>query len=96
MSAISLSQQSSLQDQKERENLRTQYSARAPVDEPLAAPMPTRAAAAMPPTAAVWSPEMGIKFGGPAPASAAPNMHNPAYPQAKPGRWSPSKGVNFG
>ena len=96
MSAMSISQQSSLQDQKERDLLRTQYNARAPPGKPLAAPMPTRATAARTPATAIWSPEMGIKFGPAAPAPALANVHNPAYPQAKGGRWSPSKGLNFG
>lgn len=103
MSALNLSQQTSLQDQKQRESLRSHYSAKAPSAEPLAAPMPTRAAV-QPPTApvqAMWNPEMGIKFGGvttPQQPPANGNVHNPAYPntRARGGQWDANQGLRFG
>ncbi|KAL2013934.1 hypothetical protein VTN00DRAFT_1459 [Thermoascus crustaceus] len=60
-------------------------------EEPLTAPQPTRASIAPPPvaTAGLWSPEVGIKFGGPA----AP-AQNQGRGQA-PGKWDPSHGVRF-
>ncbi|KAI4128384.1 MAG: hypothetical protein LQ347_004206, partial [Umbilicaria vellea] len=103
MSSLNISQTSNLQDQKQRENMRSQYSAKAPADEPLTAPTPTRAAVVPPPAPSVWTPEMGIKFGGAAPSlPAIGNVHNPAYPntrtggQIRGGPWDPSRGVQFG
>ncbi|XHG00562.1 hypothetical protein AWENTII_003998 [Aspergillus wentii] len=54
-------------------------------EEPLTAPQPTRAPVAPPavPTPGMWTPEMGIRFGG-APASGR-----------QPGKWDPSQGVRF-
>ena len=102
MSALNISQTSSLQDQKQRESLRSHYSAKAPSEEPLAAPVPTRAAVAPPqvPTPGMWNPDMGIKFGG-APSQQQPgntNVHNPAYPntRGRGGQWDASQGVRFG
>ena len=104
MSALNLSQATSLQDQKQRESLRSHYSAKAPSSEPLTAPTPTRAAV-QPPTAPVqgmWNPEMGIKFAGvttpqqqPTPANG--NVHNPAYPntRARGGQWDANQGLRF-
>ena len=106
MSALNLSQASSLQDQKQRESLRSHYSAKAPSSEPLTAPTPTRAAVQPPtgPASGMWSPEMGIKFGGvttpqqPAATAANGNVHNPAYPntRARGGQWNESQGLRFG
>jgi programmed cell death 6-interacting protein len=103
MSALNIAKTNSLQDQKERENLRSQYSTKAPATEPLTAPVPTRPPVSPPPASVnMWSPEMGIKFGGPAPAPPAnANMHHPAYPstrggQVRGGQWSPEKGIRFG
>lgn len=104
MSALNLSQATSLQDQKQRESLRSHYSAKAPSSEPLTAPTPTRAAM-QPPTApspGMWNPEMGIKFGGVTtpqqPPAANGNAHNPAYPstRARGGQWEANQGVRFG
>lgn len=103
MSALNLSQTTSLQDQKQRESLRSHYSAKAPASEPLAAPTPTRAAV-QPPTAPVqgmWNPEMGIKFGGvttPQQPAVNGNVHNPAYPntRARGGQWDANQGLRFG
>lgn len=70
--------------------------------EQMPAPKPTRAPVPPPaPVAAVWNPEMGIKFAGaPAepPSGQAPqggNVHNPAYPSTRSGRWSPGRGLRF-
>ena len=103
MSALNLSQTTSLQDQKQRESLRSHYSAKAPASEPLAAPTPTRAAL-QPPTAPVqgmWNPEMGIKFGGvttPQQPAVNGNVHNPAYPNTRTrgGQWDANQGLRFG
>lgn len=55
-------------------------------DEPLTAPQPTRAPAPPPPppgpTAGIWTPEMGIKFGPSAQGNK--NPHHAGYPQARP------------
>ena len=102
MSALNLSQTTSLQDQKQRESLRSHYSAKAPSSEPLTAPVPTRAAAAPPqvPSPGIWNPDVGIKFGGPPPQQqqANGNVHNPAYPntRGRGGQWDVSQGVRFG
>ncbi|CAF9914407.1 pH-response regulator protein palA/rim20 [Imshaugia aleurites] len=103
MSALNLSQATSLQDQKQRESLRSHYNAKAPSSEPLTAPMPTRAAV-QPPTApapGMWNPEMGIKFGGvttPQQPPANGNVHSPAYPstRARGGQWDANQGLRFG
>ena len=103
MSALNLSQATSLQDQKQRESLRSHYSAKAPSSEPLTAPTPTRATVPPPtaPTQGMWNPEMGIKFGGvttPQQPQANGNVHNPAYPstRARGGPWDASQGLRFG
>jgi programmed cell death 6-interacting protein len=110
MSSLRLAQTNSLQDQKERENLRTQYNATKVANhEPMTAPMPTRASQATHNTATtstattggMWTPEMGIKFASvPAPASNAGNsnnVHNPAYPAPKKGgTWNAGAGLQFG
>ncbi|KAG8527943.1 uncharacterized protein KY384_006859 [Bacidia gigantensis] len=103
MSALNLDQTNALNEQKQRDALRTQYSSKAPPtpSEPLAAPLPQRANVQPPPaappavaTAGMWNPEMGIKFG----QAQGGNLHNPAYPQTKgrPGPWDMSQGVRFG
>lgn len=103
MSALNLSQTTSLQDQKQRESLRSHYSAKAPSSEPLTAPTPTRAAVQPPtaPTPGMWNPELGIKFGGvttPQQPPANSNVHNPAYPntRARGGQWDANQGLRFG
>ncbi|MCJ1260843.1 pH-response regulator protein palA/rim20 [Lobaria immixta] len=107
---------SNLQSQKQRESSRPHYSAAAPAEEPLTAPTPTRApvapppVAATPPASAVWSPEMGIKFGGqPAgnasgSASGSGAPRNLRYPDANAnppmgvqgGKWDGTRGLKFG
>lgn len=103
MSALNVSQATSLQDQKQREDLRSHYSAKAPESEPLPAPVPARAPVQPPPAPSpgMWNPEMGIKFGGmPPPQQPAANgvVHNPAYPntRARGGQWDVNQGVRFG
>ena len=103
MSSLNLAQTNTLQDQRQRETLRHQYGAKPTEREPLTAPTPNRAPVS-PPSASpgIWSPEMGINFGGPAPrALNNNNIHNPAYPntrggQTRGGQWNPSQGVKFG
>ena len=106
MSALNISQATSLQDQKQREGLRQQYTAKANAEEPLTAPVPTRANVQPPPAAiptpGVWNPEQGIKFGGITPIQQQPqangNMQSPTYPNPKrrSGQWDISHGVRFG
>ena len=102
MSALSVAQNNSLQEQKQREILRAQYNTKAPSSEPLTAPTPTRAPTG--PTVAapgIWSPEMGINFGAPAPNSGG-NTHKSAYPNTQhfpppqKGSWKPNQGIKFG
>ena len=94
MSSLNLQETSaSLQKQKRQENARA-----APphnhMQQPLTAPLPTRAPIAPPPPATtVWSPDMGIRFGG------APTQGNANIPQA-PGRpnngqWEQGRGGHF-
>ena len=94
MSSLSLQQTSaSLQKQKQQENARATLP-QSRSHEPLAAPLPTRTPIVpLPSTAMVWSPEMGIKFGGP-PASANGNMP-PAQAQANNKQWDQGRGGHF-
>lgn len=83
MSAMSMHETSAtLQRQKNHEASRPpppQY----PGQIPLTAPQPTRAPIVPPgPTAGIWTPEMGIKFGAPAQGNHDP--HSAPYPQARP------------
>ena len=102
MSALNLSQVTSLQDQKNRETLRSQYGAKAAASEPLTAPTPTRPAVQPPPptgpTPGMWSPDMGIKFGGASKQQANGDVHNPAYPnpKARGEKWDVNQGIRFG
>ena len=102
MSALNLAQSHNLQDQKQRETLRSHYNEKAPVTDPLTAPTPTRAPVV--PSPGVWKPEMGIQFGGPAQQpqmNGKENLHNPAYPNTRSGprmqggQWDPSRGLKF-
>ncbi len=106
LSSLNLTQTNNLQDQKQRETLRSHYSEKAPGTAPLTAPTPTRAAVASPPAPSpgVWSPEMGINFGRPsqqAHINGIENVHNPAYPNTRSvprmqgGQWDPSRGLKF-
>lgn len=95
MSALNLSQVTSLQDQKQRENLRSQYNAKPPPTdrEPMTAPTPKPPPA---PTPGMWNPEMGIKFGGVTTPNGG-NAHNPAYPttRVRGSQWDMNQGVRF-
>lgn len=100
MSALNISQTNNLQDQRQREELRNHYETRAPKEENIAAPVPTRPAIRQPtapPTPALWSPEMGINFGGPAPKPQNVNIHNPVYPntRGRGGQWDAGQGLRF-
>ncbi|KAK7542307.1 BRO1-like domain-containing protein [Phyllosticta citribraziliensis] len=73
---------------------------------PLPAPTPTRASfvegvqagAAGPSTNGMWSPEVGIRFGGPpgGAAAAAPQQQQPPGPDVQNRTWDPSMGLKFG
>ncbi|OKL58793.1 pH-response regulator protein palA/RIM20 [Talaromyces atroroseus] len=72
--------------------------------QPLTAPQPTRTNAAPPPVTiggGIWSPEMGIRFGGPLPAPGTTqpgrqgDHQNKPATHANPGAWDPSKGLRF-
>lgn len=99
MAGLSIQQTTqNLQEQKQRESQRGEYSAKAPAEEPLTAPTPTRATAPSLPAVqqpqvvgGVWNPEIGIKFGGP-----PPNGVGGAQRPVKGGQWDAGKGVRFG
>lgn len=105
ISSLNLSQTHNLQDQKQRETMRSHYNEVAPAAEPLMAPTPTRAAVMPPPVTSspgIWKPEMGISFdrgaGAPQAQRNGNDMHNPPYPNTKGGRggqWDPSRGLKF-
>ena len=80
-----------LQDQKQRESARKEYSAPAPSGEPLTAPTPTRVPPAVQqPQIGVWNPEIGIKFGG------QPSVNGAgAQRPVKGGQWDAAQGVKF-
>lgn len=84
------------QQQQQTANAFSHNSLR-PTGPPIPAPVPHRAP--VPPMqpaqvlqGGMWSPEMGIKFGGPAPTQQPPqapqNIHG--------GQWDPRAGVRFG
>ncbi|KAI4141322.1 MAG: hypothetical protein L6R39_005403 [Caloplaca ligustica] len=94
-----------LQDQKERQTLRSHYAPQQqqpPSSEPIPAPTPTRAAQ---PEPGIWNPAQGIKFGG-VPGTPPQqgqqvngNVHHPGYPKPNArggGQWDVSHGVRFG
>ncbi|KAI9815101.1 MAG: pH-response regulator protein palA/rim20 [Pycnora praestabilis] len=98
MSSLNISQTNALQQQRHHEIHMPPYSIKAPAEQPLTAPVPTRAAAAPPPASpGMWTPEMGIKFGGNASLNGnvqqAPN--NPGT-KVRGGQWDPSRGLQFG
>ncbi len=98
MSSLNISQTNALQHQKQQENHQPPYDTRAPTAKPLTAPLPTRAAVALPPAAnpGMWTPEMGIKFGGPAQANNVQQPQPQPGPKARGGQWDPSRGLQFG
>jgi programmed cell death 6-interacting protein len=87
MSSLNL-QSSSLEQQKHAEAQNPQYGIGAHVEEPLAAPTPTRASIG--PHTGMWTPEVGIKFG------TAPGKTRPVNGPSQDGRWDPAKGLKFG
>lgn len=99
MAALNISSHHPIQHQQQQ--IQPQPPApQPPVAQPLTAPQPTRANAALPPTVTntggIWSPEMGIRFGGPlpAPGTTQPNRQSNAG-GAPTGTWDPSKGMRF-
>ncbi|KAH0263029.1 BRO1-domain-containing protein, partial [Aureobasidium melanogenum] len=93
--------QTNLRQQKQQETLMNQQQPRTTprTGPPLAAPLPTRANVAPPPVAAtasptpgMWTPEMGIRFGGPgaAASSVVNNDGAPQKPTSRDNRWDPS------
>lgn len=97
---MSLAHTNALQDQKEREHLRSQFNAnKAATGEPMTAPMPTRAnVAPQPPAGGMWTPEMGIKFASQSqPPLGQPNdTHKAQYPVPPKGStWMPGSAVRF-
>ncbi|KAF2490964.1 BRO1-domain-containing protein [Lophium mytilinum] len=89
MSSMNL-QTNSLQQQRQAESQNPQYGANVHAGEPLAAPTPTRAVG---PTTGMWTPEVGIRFGG---APAAPAGSRPTAGPPQDGRWDAAKGLKFG
>ena len=95
MSSLSLQETSTaLQKQKRQENARA-VPPSSQVQQPMTAPMPTRAPLAPPaPAGTIWSPDMGIKFGGPTtqangdkpPTQGRPN--NAPWDQGRGGQYS--------
>lgn len=94
MAALNLQETSaSLQKQKRQENARA-TSPQNQSHQPLAAPLPTRAAVAPPlPTGTVWSPEMGIKFGGPPAHSDGNTPHTQGRPNNA--QWDQGLGGHY-
>ena len=90
-------------EQAQREQLRQQYHPNGGGEEEgnekdrrevMTAPTPVRKVQL--PEQGVWSPDVGIKFGG-AQGSGMVNMHKAAYPNTRlAGQWDPSQGVRFG
>lgn len=89
--ALSLQHTKQLQEQKQREAV--PYGTKAPAEEPLTAPTPTRAPP--PPQQlqpGMWNPEMGIKFGG----TGAIGVNGSARQEGvKGGQWDAGKGLKF-
>ena len=91
-----------LRQQKQQETLLNQQQPRGTprTGPPLAAPLPTRAnvappsvAAAASPTPGMWTPEMGIRFGGSSAAAspmAAPATNDGSSNKTRDNRWDPS------
>lgn len=99
--ASSLQRQRAADDQQQKQQQRAKEPDAAPTPPPetLAAPLPSRPAVS-PPPAAMWSPDVGIRFGANAPAAgAAPTAQGGAGMEAPTGKakaqWSPGKGIRF-
>jgi len=95
MSALNFNTAASLHQQKQAE---TRKSAAIPLagqalnDAPLAAPQPTRGAAASH-ASGMWAPDMGIRFGG-APGGQAKDAASNGSDGGTKG-WDPTKGMKF-
>ncbi|BDD61184.1 hypothetical protein MAP00_006254 [Monascus purpureus] len=65
-------------------------------EEPLTAPQPTRAPVPPPqvPAPGLWSPEIGIRFGGPAPPPSQGQIAGRGQGQVS-GKWDPNQGIRF-
>ena len=66
--------------------------------EPLAAPQPTRTHISPPqvPTPGMWTPEMGIRFGGPpSPAKPSPGQGVGRDQGFVSGKWEPNREIRF-
>lgn len=92
MSSLNLQQASSLQQQRHAPDQIPPYAAKAHAEEPLTAPTPTRASVG--PNTGMWTPEVGIRFGG----APTPQTNNPRPAAGPPqdGRWDPAQGLKFG
>jgi len=97
-SSLSLGKAASLQQEKDAQAQRPIFTQHQQQNtrEPLAAPLPQRA-----PAPGVWTPDMPIAFGSPAPGGAAgtgAGVGAPAISTQKQGdgRWDPGSGVRFG
>jgi programmed cell death 6-interacting protein len=91
MSSLNLQETStSLQKQKRQENARAMLP-HSQAQQPLTAPLPMRAPPA--PAGTVWSPDMGIKFGGP-PTQANENI---PYMHGRPNnaQWDQGRGGHY-
>ena len=93
MNSLSLQQanSNSLQQQKQADAQNPQYGADAHAEAPLTAPTPTRAG--VPPPSGMWTPEVGIRFGG---VPTASGNARPTNGPAQDGRWDPTQGLKFG
>jgi len=90
ISKLNLDTTASLQQQKQEESRRTTRSsakAAASVQEPIAAPQPTRIA----PAAGMWNPDMGIKFGNDPDGKSSKSTTT----SNKKG-WDPNAAIKFG
>lgn len=92
MNSLNLQQANAhaLQQQKMADAQNPQYGAEAHTGEPLTAPTPTRANIA--PPSGMWTPEVGIKFGG---VPTSTGNARPSNGPAQDGRWDPAQGLKF-
>lgn len=102
LSNLAIQQQKKQQESANISSPRLQNNAyqTRPLEPPMPAPVPTRAA--VPPPAVqspgavpgMWSPDMGIKFGSVGPAGSSGDK--PLGGRAHGAAWDPSSGVRFG
>jgi hypothetical protein len=93
ISKLNLDTAASLQQQKEEEARKPKRGAKAPAQEPLAAPQPTRAKAAP----GMWKEGMDIRFGNEAPPQKSDDGKGEkgARTSSKQG-WDPNQQIRFG